>query len=128
MHFLSDPYYAPGGAFAKLVGAKAKPSKQKPSPKPIDVCDDIDLNVHITSMIRSYQQRGHLVADLDPLGIIATHEVRSDLGVQMRVNDLVTRYPLNITLNDMEKQMKLPASTFIGGKETSLPLRFDFAL
>lgn len=63
------------------------------------------------------------MADLDPLGIIKQPS-RTDLGVEMRVTDAVTRYPLKITINDMDKEMKLPPSTLIGGDEPSLPLKY----
>lgn len=84
--------------------------------------DEIDLNLNVQSTIRSYQQRGHLVADLDPLGIIS-YPVRTELGIPMRANESVTRKYLKFQKSDLEKQFKLPASTLIGGGNKSMKLK-----
>merc|ERR1711971_359973 len=60
----------------------------------------IDAHLAVQGTIRSYQVRGHLAAEIDPLG-----------------------------LNNMEREkaketvFHLPKTTFIGGKETALPLK-----
>lgn len=79
------------------------------------------INVH--SLIKSYQQRGHLVADLDPLGITSI-SVKDDHGVKRRADESVTKNYFDFSASDMEKEFFLPASTFIGGPNRTLKLRF----
>ncbi|XP_011300393.1 2-oxoglutarate dehydrogenase, mitochondrial-like isoform X2 [Fopius arisanus] len=76
----------------------------------------IDDHLAVQAIIRSYQIRGHHIAKLDPLGINSA--------------DLDDRHPQELLYNhysfeesDMERVFKLPSTTFIGGKEKSLPLR-----
>eukprot|EP00058_Branchiostoma_floridae_P000502 XP_002585990.1 hypothetical protein BRAFLDRAFT_110244 [Branchiostoma floridae] len=68
------------------------------------------------AMIRAYQIRGHQCAKLDPLGIMEA--------------DLDTSTPRELTLpyyrfseEDLDRTFVLPQTTFIGGGNTSLPLR-----
>ncbi|XP_043592398.1 2-oxoglutarate dehydrogenase, mitochondrial isoform X8 [Bombus pyrosoma] len=76
----------------------------------------IDDHLAVQAIIRSYQIRGHHIAKLDPLGINSA--------------DLDDRHPQELLYNhysfeesDMDRIFKLPSTTFIGGKEKSLPLR-----
>ncbi|XP_043492434.1 2-oxoglutarate dehydrogenase, mitochondrial isoform X4 [Polistes fuscatus] len=97
----------------------------------------IDDHLAVQAIIRSYQIRGHHIAKLDPLGINSA--------------DLDDRHPQELLYNhysfgrgqrttyaqelqyrvaalmkkesDMDRVFKLPSTTFIGGKEKSLPLR-----
>ncbi|XP_012149390.1 oxoglutarate dehydrogenase Nc73EF isoform X3 [Megachile rotundata] len=76
----------------------------------------IDDHLAVQAIIRSYQIRGHHIAKLDPLGINSA--------------DLDDRHPQELLYNhysfeesDMDRMFKLPSTTFIGGKEKSLPLR-----
>uniref|UniRef100_A0AAY4D1K7 2-oxoglutarate dehydrogenase-like, mitochondrial n=1 Tax=Denticeps clupeoides TaxID=299321 RepID=A0AAY4D1K7_9TELE len=68
-----------------------------------------------------HEIRGHHVAQLDPLGIL-----EADLD-SFAPSDLITTvdklgfYGLQET--DLDKTFRLPATTFIGGGETTLPLR-----
>ncbi|XP_076247197.1 oxoglutarate dehydrogenase Nc73EF isoform X2 [Calliopsis andreniformis] len=76
----------------------------------------IDDHLAVQAIIRSYQIRGHHIAKLDPLGINSA--------------DLDDRHPQELLYNhysfeesDMDRIFKLPSTTFIGGKDKSLPLR-----
>lgn len=79
------------------------------------------INVH--SLIKCYQQRGHLVADLDPLGITTT-SVKEDHGIKRRADESVTKNYFDFSASDMDKEFFLPPSTFIGGTKKALKLRF----
>ncbi|XP_050464689.1 2-oxoglutarate dehydrogenase complex component E1 isoform X5 [Cataglyphis hispanica] len=60
--------------------------------------------------------RGHHIAKLDPLGINS-----ADLDDRHPQELLYTHY--SFEESDMDRVFKLPSTTFIGGKEKSLPLR-----
>ncbi|XP_055629733.1 2-oxoglutarate dehydrogenase complex component E1 isoform X1 [Toxorhynchites rutilus septentrionalis] len=82
----------------------------------------IDDHLAVQAIIRSYQSRGHLVADIDPLGIINA-EIQRDTDNNLRANEKVTRTYMNFEESDMDRVFKLPSTTFIGGKDKFLPLR-----
>ncbi|KAK3926156.1 2-oxoglutarate dehydrogenase, mitochondrial [Frankliniella fusca] len=82
----------------------------------------IDDHLSVQGLIRSYQARGHLAAELDPLGIMygandETYTVRKGAPP-----DVVVRQHM-LEESDMDRVFKLPSTTFIGGKEKSLTLR-----
>lgn len=79
------------------------------------------INVH--ALIKCYQQRGHLVADLDPLGI-TTISIKEDHGIKRRADESVTKNYFDFSASDMDKEFFLPPSTFIGGTNNKLKLRF----
>ncbi|XP_024944925.1 2-oxoglutarate dehydrogenase, mitochondrial isoform X3 [Cephus cinctus] len=82
----------------------------------------IDDHLAVQAIIRSYQARGHLVADLDPLGIMQTDRIHTHYAARKGAPERVLlQYSLEET--DMDRVFKLPSTTFIGGKEKSLPLR-----
>lgn len=109
---MGDPFYADG-----LMVTKAGVKIERPT------ANDIELYMSVQSVIRSYQQRGHLVADLDPLGIVQSPVV-NQLGVDRRANELVLRvYDRSITAADMERELMLPSITYIGGKAKSMKLK-----
>lgn len=83
------------------------------------------INVH--SLIKCYQQRGHLAADLDPLGI-TTVSIKDDHGIKRRADESVTKNYFDFTASDMDKEFVLPPSTFIGGTKKTLKLRFVLLL
>jgi len=82
----------------------------------------IDDHLAVQAIIRSYQSRGHLVADLDPLGI-TTSAMKEIGGTKRRANENVTRKYFSFGEKDMERVFKLPSTTYIGGNEKALPLR-----
>ncbi|KAL5281992.1 OGDHL family protein [Megaselia abdita] len=85
----------------------------------------IDDHLAVQAIIRSYQSRGHLAAELDPLGILNPESSISKDGVARRANEAVLRQHSWFMMgeHDMERQFKLPSTTFIGGNETHLSLR-----
>ncbi|XP_020278096.1 2-oxoglutarate dehydrogenase, mitochondrial isoform X3 [Pseudomyrmex gracilis] len=76
----------------------------------------IDDHLAVQAIIRSYQIRGHHIAKLDPLGINS-----ADLDDKHPQELLYSHY--SFEESDMDRVFKLPSTTFIGGKEKSLPLR-----
>ncbi|XP_066601304.1 2-oxoglutarate dehydrogenase complex component E1 isoform X2 [Prorops nasuta] len=82
----------------------------------------IDDHLAVQAIIRSYQARGHLVADLDPLGIMQTDLIHTHYAARKGSPEQVLRQYM-LEESDMDRVFKLPSTTFIGGKEKSLPLR-----
>ncbi|CAL7942906.1 unnamed protein product [Xylocopa violacea] len=82
----------------------------------------IDDHLAVQAIIRSYQARGHLVADLDPLGIMQTDLIHTHYAARKGSPEQVLRQYM-LEASDMDRIFKLPSTTFIGGKEKSLPLR-----
>ncbi|XP_071546217.1 2-oxoglutarate dehydrogenase complex component E1 isoform X4 [Panulirus ornatus] len=76
----------------------------------------IDDHLAVQGIIRAYQIRGHSIAKIDPLGI---NTVESSQSRQLVVRNYMNRF----NESDMERLFKLPMSTFVGGKETTLPLK-----
>ncbi|CAH1712620.1 unnamed protein product [Chironomus riparius] len=83
----------------------------------------VDDHLAVQAIIRSYQSRGHLMADYDPLGIINSETQIGPDGVTRRANEKVTRNYMLFGEHDMDRVFKLPSTTFIGGKDKFLPLR-----
>ncbi|XP_070509691.1 2-oxoglutarate dehydrogenase complex component E1-like isoform X2 [Chironomus tepperi] len=83
----------------------------------------VDDHLAVQAIIRSYQSRGHLMADYDPLGIINSETQIGPDGVPRRANEKVTRNYMLFGEHDMDRVFKLPSTTFIGGKDKFLPLR-----
>ncbi|XP_037874726.1 2-oxoglutarate dehydrogenase complex component E1 isoform X1 [Bombyx mori] len=86
----------------------------------------IDDHLAVQAIIRSYQSRGHLVAQLDPLGISTGDPVSSadwHGGMRAFANEAVIRQHVRFDEADMDRVFKLPSTTFIGEKEKALPLR-----
>ncbi|XP_030386169.1 2-oxoglutarate dehydrogenase-like, mitochondrial isoform X2 [Scaptodrosophila lebanonensis] len=76
----------------------------------------IDDHLAVQAIIRSYQIRGHNVAHLDPLEINTPELPGNSSTKSIYAN-------FSFGEQDMERQFKLPSTTFIGGDEASLPLR-----
>nr|XP_015830891.2 2-oxoglutarate dehydrogenase complex component E1 isoform X2 [Nothobranchius furzeri] len=89
-----------------LVGAQANVEKL------------VKDHLAVQSLIRAYQVRGHHIAKLDPLGIscVDFDDTPCTVGFQN-----VGLYGL--AESDLDKVFRLPTTTFIGGNETTLPLR-----
>ncbi|XP_023025449.2 2-oxoglutarate dehydrogenase complex component E1 isoform X4 [Leptinotarsa decemlineata] len=96
----------------------------------------IDDHLAVQAIIRSYQIRGHHIAKLDPLGINSADlddQTPQDLVYRNYNFDNPSRtYSEELKRQvqqfmqqetDMDRVFKLPSTTFIGGKEKSLPLR-----
>ncbi|XP_045493690.1 2-oxoglutarate dehydrogenase, mitochondrial isoform X2 [Colias croceus] len=81
----------------------------------------IDDHLAVQAIIRSYQARGHLAADVDPLGIKTAN--LPQLGMRAPNSELIMRKYFNFDEADMDRVFKLPSTTFIGEKEKALPLR-----
>ncbi|XP_050343048.1 2-oxoglutarate dehydrogenase complex component E1 isoform X2 [Nymphalis io] len=81
----------------------------------------IDDHLAVQAIIRSYQARGHLAADVDPLGIKTAN--LPELGMRAPRSELIMRKYFNFDEADMDRVFKLPSTTFIGEKEKALPLR-----
>ncbi|XP_038210140.1 2-oxoglutarate dehydrogenase, mitochondrial isoform X2 [Zerene cesonia] len=81
----------------------------------------IDDHLAVQAIIRSYQARGHLAADVDPLGITTAN--LPQLGMRAPNSELIMRKYFNFDEADMDRVFKLPSTTFIGEKEKALPLR-----
>ncbi|XP_050540620.1 2-oxoglutarate dehydrogenase complex component E1 isoform X3 [Daktulosphaira vitifoliae] len=80
----------------------------------------IDDHLAVQAIIRSYQVRGHFVAQIDPLGF--TNADLQNTRKQGRPHEVILRQH-SIEEADMERVFKLPSTTFIGGKDNALPLR-----
>ncbi|XP_041646191.1 2-oxoglutarate dehydrogenase-like, mitochondrial isoform X2 [Cheilinus undulatus] len=81
----------------------------------------VEDHLAVHTLIRAYQIRGHHVAQLDPLGIL---EADLDSFVP---SDLITTIDklgfYGLDESDLDRSFQLPPTTFIGGGETTLPLR-----
>uniref|UniRef100_A0A8C4E7Z8 2-oxoglutarate dehydrogenase-like, mitochondrial n=1 Tax=Dicentrarchus labrax TaxID=13489 RepID=A0A8C4E7Z8_DICLA len=81
----------------------------------------VEDHLAVHTLIRAYQIRGHHVAQLDPLGILEADLdsfVPSDLITSL---DKLGFYGLDES--DLDRSFQLPPTTFIGGGDTTLPLR-----
>ncbi|XP_060652293.1 2-oxoglutarate dehydrogenase complex component E1 [Drosophila nasuta] len=84
----------------------------------------IDDHLVVQAIIRAYQTRGHLAADLDPLGIVGpTGSSLSPENKKVQATKAVLRQHYYYTFNDLNAVFKLPYTTLIGGDEQFLPLQ-----
>jgi len=74
----------------------------------------IDAHLAVQGTIRSYQVRGHLAAQIDPLGLNNMEKEKA--------KDMIIR-SVTVEDKDLDTVFQLPKTTFIGGSEKSLPLR-----
>lgn len=101
--------------------ALPKPTPSNPGGSSIDE-KIIRDHLAVQAVIRSYQARGHLVAQVDPLGIMykdRTTTISDRIGSPP---DQITRQH-SLAETDKDRVFKLPSTTFIGGPENKLPLR-----
>ncbi|XP_011501639.1 PREDICTED: 2-oxoglutarate dehydrogenase, mitochondrial-like [Ceratosolen solmsi marchali] len=83
----------------------------------------LDHTLHVNSLIRAYQTRGHLIADVDPLGI-QNPESKKLRGTSDLPPKVVVREHLKgIHESDFDREFPLGIITAIGGDKKSLPLR-----
>ncbi|KJH49248.1 oxoglutarate dehydrogenase (succinyl-transferring), E1 component [Dictyocaulus viviparus] len=101
----SHGHHAPGVSLMTSSGLDTSTSVQT-----------ISDHLKIQLLIRSYQTRGHNIADLDPLGINSV--------------DLDDTIPPELELSfygfgerDLDREFLLPPTTFIGGDKVSLTLK-----
>ncbi|XP_043489757.1 2-oxoglutarate dehydrogenase, mitochondrial-like isoform X2 [Polistes fuscatus] len=83
----------------------------------------VNNTLDVDATIRAYQTRGHLIADLDPLGIQNPDSAKLQGTAKLPPAIVVREYLKGITEADMDKEFLLTKSTMIGGTKTSLPLR-----
>uniref|UniRef100_A0A673XJ80 2-oxoglutarate dehydrogenase complex component E1 n=1 Tax=Salmo trutta TaxID=8032 RepID=A0A673XJ80_SALTR len=81
----------------------------------------VEDHLAVQSLVRAYQIRGHHVAQLDPLGIMAAIDPGPPPSDIITSNDKLEFYGLDES--DLDKVFRLPTTTFIGGSESTLPLR-----
>uniref|UniRef100_A0A7E4USU5 2-oxoglutarate dehydrogenase, mitochondrial n=1 Tax=Panagrellus redivivus TaxID=6233 RepID=A0A7E4USU5_PANRE len=111
--FQPPPSLVPATAAAGIVPSAAAGGAVATSG---DFARTIQDHLKIQLLIRSYQTRGHNIADLDPLGINSA--------------DLDDTIPRELELDfygfteaDLDREFVLPPTTFIGGDKKSLSLR-----
>ena len=68
----------------------------------------------ILDFFRSYQVRGHLAAQIDPLGL---NNMEKDKARNMIIRSV------KVDEKDFETEFQLPTTTWIGGEQKSLPLK-----
>ena len=74
----------------------------------------IILKLIILDFFRSYQVRGHLAAQIDPLGL---NNMEKDKARNMIIRSV------KVDEKDFETEFQLPTTTWIGGEQKSLPLK-----
>jgi len=74
----------------------------------------IDAHLAVQGTIRSYQVRGHLAAQIDPLGL---NNMDREQAKKMIIRSVT------VDEKDLDTVFQLPKTTFIGGQEKSLTLR-----
>ncbi|KAI1285828.1 2-oxoglutarate dehydrogenase, mitochondrial [Halotydeus destructor] len=81
----------------------------------------IDDHLSVQAIIRSYQTRGHLAAALDPLSIRTSEPAIT--GAVTELSHALVMRNFKLDDKDLDKDFKLPSTTFIGGNEKQLTLR-----
>lgn len=83
---------------------------------------EIDDHLSVQDIIRAYQMRGHLAAQLDPLNMNTTN-IYSPMvkGLPDKPEIVLRHYKLKD--EDMFRSFRLPESTYIGGESSVLPLQ-----
>lgn len=81
------------------------------------------INDHfvVQNVIRNYQTRGHLIAQLDPLGIYRQNSENHHEPPSGVPPEILRQH--SIELIDMHQPFTLPRTTFIGGNEKALPFK-----
>ncbi|XP_052689627.1 2-oxoglutarate dehydrogenase complex component E1-like isoform X1 [Crassostrea angulata] len=102
-------------------GEFASPAQLAPHAQPsssVNTYKQSQEYYHVQSLIRSYQERGHKIAHLDPLGINS-----ADLEAESPKSLMLSSH--NFGEKDLDRKFYLPddSVTYIGGEEKSLTLR-----
>ncbi|XP_039306938.1 2-oxoglutarate dehydrogenase, mitochondrial isoform X1 [Solenopsis invicta] len=79
--------------------------------------------LEINATIRAYQSRGHLIADIDPLGIQNPESAKLQGTANLPPAIVVREHLKGMTEADMNKEFPLASLTVIGGDKRSLTLR-----
>lgn len=119
---------APGSAFVAPPGSVSSltpyASSSVAQPRAVDT-KLIDDHLAVQAIVRAYQIRGHLVADLDPLEINSAtidaedeEEMRSKLLATYKYHTLY-----NLAEPDMNRLFQLPPTTYIAGDGHQLTLK-----
>ncbi|XP_024937353.1 2-oxoglutarate dehydrogenase, mitochondrial isoform X2 [Cephus cinctus] len=79
--------------------------------------------LEVNATIRAYQTRGHLIANVDPLGIQNPESSKLQGTANLPPSVVVRQHLKGMTDADMAKEFPLGSITLIGGERKSLPLR-----
>eukprot|EP00795_Rhopilema_esculentum_P008653 gene8653-14668_t len=115
-------YQSPPGIAPKVIPfsdvsiANGKSQQRDINMDQIDIHDLIQDHLAVFSLIRSYQIRGHNVANLDPLGI-------NNADLDSTIPEELIPAHWGLSEQDLDKTFQLPKTTYIGGDEDGLPLR-----
>lgn len=106
----------PGAAYT--APPTLAPNSVFSAPRSVFATDEKSITDHLSVqlIIRSFQTRGHNIADLDPLGINS-----ADLDDTIPPELELSTYGLSE--KDLDREFILPRSTHIGGDQKSLTLR-----
>nr|CAB3264555.1 2-oxoglutarate dehydrogenase-like, mitochondrial [Phallusia mammillata] len=85
--------------------------------------DVVDEHLSVQALIRGYQIRGHLLSNLDPLGISKGRSEMDNTFDRLSRNMLVMGRDNPFGESEMDKVYQLPKTTMIGGSENALPLK-----
>ncbi|KAJ8683562.1 hypothetical protein QAD02_019354 [Eretmocerus hayati] len=77
----------------------------------------------INATIRAYQARGHLVADIDPLGIQNSESAKLHNTSDLPPKVVVREHLKGLSEADLDREFPLGSITLIGGDKKALPLR-----
>ncbi|XP_031785214.2 2-oxoglutarate dehydrogenase, mitochondrial-like [Nasonia vitripennis] len=83
----------------------------------------VESTLDINATIRSYQARGHLIADIDPLGIQNPDSARLQNTSDLPPRLVVREHLKGMTETDLNREFPLGTITVIGGDRETLPLR-----
>lgn len=84
--------------------------------------EDIIQHQALQALIRSYQNRGHLCAEIDPLDIV-NKPVTEINGLKRRADKRVTRSHFKYNVAQYDNEYILPATTYIGGNKKVMKFR-----
>ncbi|XP_015787253.1 2-oxoglutarate dehydrogenase, mitochondrial [Tetranychus urticae] len=114
-------YASPASAFNSAALSNALGSISSQSVAPVDATS-IDDHLSVQAIIRSYQVRGHLAAQLDPLDITSANiYLQQSEGAPSSPETVLRHHRLDE--RDMDREFKLPKNTYIGGEDQVLTLR-----